>query len=66
MSCFRLHACVLVSFLLLSSFHANGEALMETTNDGISEEQPRSGGVYRIPLRNEPPTLDPAFVEDLL
>ncbi|RMF88422.1 MAG: ABC transporter substrate-binding protein [Nitrospinota bacterium] len=27
--------------------------------------QPRYGGIYRRPLRNEPPTLDPAFVTDI-
>ena len=64
MSCFRSHACVLVSFLLLGSFQANGEALKETEKGGISEGQPRLGAIYHIPLLNEPPTLDPAFVED--
>ncbi len=64
MGCFRLPACVLGLLLLFSFFGASCEALEEAEKGGIRGEQHRSGGVYRIPLLNEPPTLDPAFVGD--
>jgi ABC-type transport system substrate-binding protein len=60
----RLHACMLGFFLLFSFSHAHGEALQEAEKSGIPAEQPRSGGIYHIPLLNEPPSLDPAFVGD--
>jgi ABC-type transport system substrate-binding protein len=64
MGCSRLHAWILVFFLLFSFFQENCEAQNEVEKGGISAQQPRSGGIYHIPLLNEPPTLDPAFVED--
>jgi ABC-type transport system substrate-binding protein len=64
MGFFRLPACVLGLLLLFSFFGTNCEAREEAEKGGTRGEQPRSGGVYHIPLLNEPPTLDPAFVED--
>ena len=64
MCCFRFCVCTLVSFFLLSCFPGYSEAVKETEKGGIVAEQPPSGGIYRIPLLNEPPTLDPAFVAD--
>jgi ABC-type transport system substrate-binding protein len=61
---FRLPACFLGLLLLFSFFGAHCEALEEVDKGGILGEQPRSGGIYHIPLLNEPPTLDPAFVGD--
>jgi ABC-type transport system substrate-binding protein len=65
MSCLGLFTRLLLFFFLLGYFHANGDAAKETEKASISGEQPRSGGIYRIPLLNEPPTLDPAYVEDV-
>ncbi len=64
MCCFRYCACTLVSFFLLGCLPGYSEAVKETEKGGIVAEQPHSGGIYRIPLLNEPPTLDPAFVVD--
>jgi|WetSurMetagenome_2_1015567.scaffolds.fasta_scaffold49571_1 ABC-type transport system substrate-binding protein len=64
MGSFRVPASVLGLLLLFSCFGANCEALEEAETGGIRGEQPRSGGIYHIPLLNEPPTLDPAFVGD--
>ena len=64
MGCCRFHACMLVFFLLFGFFQVNCEAQIEAEKGGTSAEQPRSGGIYHIPLLNEPSTLDPAFVED--
>jgi ABC-type transport system substrate-binding protein len=64
MCCLRFCACTLFSFLLFNSFPGYSQVIRETEKSGIAAEQPRSGGIYHIPLLNEPPTLDPAFVVD--
>jgi ABC-type transport system substrate-binding protein len=37
----------------------------EMTQKAISEPVPNRGGIYRAPLRSNPPTLDPAYVQDI-
>jgi len=51
-------------FFLLSCFPCSSEAVKETEEGGIVCRTAALGGIYRIPLLNEPPTLDPAFVVD--
>lgn len=35
------------------------------SNSHAEETSPRYGGSYRVPLLNNPPTLDPAYVQDM-
>ena len=55
-------------FLLISQSLLNGcsdPADKNTTHESISESGPVLGGVYRIPLRSNPTTLDPAYLQDI-
>ncbi len=46
--------------LLLLPVHAGQEEQEDNSSAGTT----RHGGVYRIPLMNNPTTLDPAYVQD--
>lgn len=65
MKCFRWFACVLLFFFLPVVLTAECHALGETEKTDSAVEQIRKGGIYRVPLLNEPPSLDPAFVDDI-
>jgi ABC-type transport system substrate-binding protein len=58
-------ACTLVFCFSVACFSADCRAAGTNEKSGAPGEQPHRGGIYRIPLLNEPPTLDPAYVEDL-
>jgi ABC-type transport system substrate-binding protein len=64
MSCFRLFASALLALLLLYPSGMAHGAGRQAQNEVVAGAQPQAGGTYRIPLLNEPPTLDPAFIED--
>jgi ABC-type transport system substrate-binding protein len=60
----RLLVCMLAFCFSLGHFNADCNAAGDNEKSGAPAEQSRYGGIYRIPLLNEPPTLDPAYVED--
>ena len=64
MSCLRLFANILVFLFLLNSWDLACGAGKQTEKDVVAGEQPQAGGTFHIPLLNEPPTLDPALIED--
>jgi len=61
----RLLACMLVFYFFLGYFNVDCNAVKENEKSGTPSEQSRYGGIYRIPLLNEPPTLDPANIENI-
>lgn len=63
-SCCRFSTGVLVLFFLLHPWELALGAGKQAQKDAPSQEQPQAGGAFRIPLLNEPPTLDPALIED--
>lgn len=64
MSCFRLFASVIVFLFFLNPWDLASGAGKQTEKDIRAEEQPQEGGIFHIPLLNDPPTLDPALAED--
>ena len=48
--------CILVVFILATSTRQNWAA---------KADEPSYGGIYHVPLLNNPPTLDPAYVQDI-
>jgi ABC-type transport system substrate-binding protein len=60
----RLLACMLVFCFSVAFSDTACNASKDSEKSGISADQSRYGGIYRISLLNEPPTLDPANVED--
>jgi ABC-type transport system substrate-binding protein len=60
----RLLACMLVFCFSFGYLNTDCDAAGSNEKSGTPAEKSRYGGTYRIPLLNEPPTLDPAYVED--
>ena len=56
------HLLICVIFLGLVVFP--GYAKQEVKKEGPSLDPLRNGGTYRVPLMNNPTTLDPAYVQD--
>lgn len=54
-----------VSLLLGVLILLTAEVCLAAGADSARPTQPAKGGVYRRPLRNDPPTLDPARVSDI-
>lgn len=65
MSSFRLFATTLVFLFFLNSWDWVGAAGKQIEKDVAAGEQPQPGGTLRIPLLNDPPTLDPALTDDI-
>lgn len=64
MGCLRLFASVFVFFFFLNGWNIASGAGKQTEKDVSGGGEPQVGGTFHLPLLNEPPTLDPALVED--
>ena len=64
MGWFRRFASVVIIFFFLNPPGLTLGAGKPTGKAAAVEEQPEEGGVFHLPLLNEPPTLDPALTED--
>lgn len=64
MNCFRHYHFLFISVVFLSLLLLPNNAKPEIKNERQSLDSLRYGGIYRVPLMNNPATLDPAFVED--
>lgn len=64
MGCLRLFASVFVFFFFLNGWNIASGAGKQTEKGVLGGGEPQVGGTFHLPLLNEPPTLDPALVED--
>jgi len=60
----RLTPILLIGVISFGLLLFPGAAKLEDKKDNLSVDPDRHGGIYRVPLRGNPPTLDPAYVKD--
>jgi ABC-type transport system substrate-binding protein len=60
----RLAHHLLIGVISLGFVLFPGDAKQEEKKDGVSVDSGRYGGIYRVPLMGNPPSLDPAYVKD--
>jgi len=60
----RLTHHLLIGVISLGFILFPGDAKQEEKKDSLSVDPGRYGGIYRVPLNGNPPSLDPAYVKD--
>ena len=55
---------ICVTFLSLVLFPGDAKQEEKEKKDSTSAGSIRTGGIYRVPINNDPATLDPAYVQD--